>query len=101
MSLNFLLDYNKLFFNIFKKSILMKNKIINVFLKVIQEVKMENNIDSTSSHILKHYTNDSIVQLHKLFFLNIILIIQSKSNNHITLALPALLIKICHWPKRE
>jgi len=37
MSLNFLLDYNKLFFNIFKKSILMKNKIINIFLKVIKE----------------------------------------------------------------
>jgi len=49
---------------------------------------MKNNIDFTSSHILKHYTNDSIVQLHKLFFKNIILMIQSKSNNHITLAPP-------------
>jgi len=57
---------------------------------------MKNNIDSTSSHILKHYTNDSIVQLHKLFFENIILIIQSKSNNHITLAPPTFLIKISH-----
>ena len=53
---------------------------------------MKNNI----AHILKHYTNDSIVQLHKLIFENIILMIQSKSNNHITLVPPTLLIKIHH-----
>ena len=31
MSLNILLDYDKLFFNIFKKSTSMKNKIMNLF----------------------------------------------------------------------
>jgi len=61
MFLNFLLDYNKLFFNILKKSILMKNKIINVFFRGDKrKTTMKNNIDFTSSHILKHYTNDPI-----------------------------------------
>jgi len=41
--------------------------------------------------------DDSIVQLHKLFFENIILMIQSKSNNHIILAPPTFLIKIRHY----
>jgi len=31
MSFNILLDYDKLFFNIFKKNISMKNKIMNLF----------------------------------------------------------------------
>jgi len=43
--------------------------------------------------------DDSIIQLHKLFFENIILMIQSKSNNHITLAPPTFLIKIRHWTR--
>jgi len=41
-------------------------------------------------------SNDSIVQLEKLFFANIILMIQSKSINHIILAPQKLLIKIRH-----
>jgi len=51
MSLNLLLNYDKLFFNIFKKSISTKNKIINLFCKndkrgVIRED--ENKINYTS-----------------------------------------------------
>jgi len=41
---------------------LIKNKIINSSFKSDKkETINENNIGSTSSHILKHYTNDRIV----------------------------------------
>jgi len=68
MSLNLLLDYDKLFFNIFKKKyISMTNKIIYSFVKVIKGklylLENENKINYISSHLLKHlkyYTNDPI-----------------------------------------
>jgi len=57
MSLNCLLDYDNLIFNIiYKRSILIKNKRINSsFKNDKKETINENNIDSTSSHVLKHY----------------------------------------------
>jgi len=51
-----------------KKSILIKNKIINSLFKSNEKkIIDENKIDPTSSHILKHYTNDQNVQLEKSF----------------------------------
>jgi len=54
--LNFLLDYDKLFFNIiYNKGILIKNKRINLFFKSDKKETIdENKIDPTSSHIWKH-----------------------------------------------
>ena len=68
--LNFLLDYDKLFFNIiYKEGILIKNKRINSFFKSDKKESIdENKINPTSSHILKPYTKGQIVKLEKLFF---------------------------------
>jgi len=67
MSLNILLDYDKLFFNIFKKNILMKNRIMNLFCRSSKREeatrKDENKLNYISSHLLKylkHYTNNLI-----------------------------------------
>jgi len=65
MSLNLLSNYDKLFFNILKKSISMKNEIINSFCKsdkreVICEDENKINYTSSPSHILKHIINDQI-----------------------------------------
>jgi len=69
MYLNFLLDYDKLFFNIiYKKGILINNKRKKLFLKSNKKETIdENKIDSTSSYMLEHYTNDQIVQLKKSY----------------------------------
>jgi len=40
-----------------EKSILIKNKRINLFFKSDKKIIDEKRINSTSSHILKHYTN--------------------------------------------
>jgi len=68
--LNFLLDYDTLFFNIiYKEGILIKYKRINPFFKSDKKESIdENKIDHTSSHILKHYTKGQIVKLEKSFF---------------------------------
>jgi len=47
------------FLILFTKKILIKNKRINsLFKSDKKETNGENKIDSTSSHILKHYIND-------------------------------------------
>ena len=61
--LNFLLDYDKLFFNIiYNEGILIKNKRINLFFKSDKKETIdENKIDHTYSHILKHYTKNQML----------------------------------------
>jgi len=70
MCFNFLLDYDKLFFNIiYNEGILIKNKRINLFVKSDKKETIdENKIDSTSSHILKPYNKNQIFKLEKPFF---------------------------------
>jgi len=63
----YLLDYDKLFFNIFKKNISMKNRIINLFCRSSKREEAtredENKLNYISSYLLKylkHYTNNPI-----------------------------------------
>jgi len=66
MSLNILLDYDKLFFSIFKKNISMENKIMNLCCRSSKReatLKDENKLNYIFLHLLKflkHYTNNSI-----------------------------------------
>ena len=67
MSFNILLDCDKLFFNIFKKNISMKNKIMNLFCRSSKREEAtredENKLNYIFSHLLKylkHYTNNPI-----------------------------------------
>ena len=65
MSLNLLSNYDKLYFNILKKSISMKNEIINSFCKsdkrkAKHEDENNTNYTSSPSHLLKYYINDQI-----------------------------------------
>jgi len=68
MSLNILLDYDKLFFNIFnKKSISMKNKIMNLFCRSSKReatLEDEKKLNYISSHILKYLKHYLIIQFN-------------------------------------
>jgi len=61
-----MINYFLIFFT--KKSILINNKRINSLFRSDKKKSIdENKINSTSSHILMHYTNDQIVRLKKSF----------------------------------
>jgi len=67
--LNFVLDYEKLFFNIiYKEGILIKNKRINSFFKSDKKESIDESKIDPTSYILKYYTKGQIVKLEKPFF---------------------------------